>query len=143
MAGGSNFSGGERQRLSLARAFMSDAPIILIDNCLEGLDAGRARTVREEIKALGKEKLVIYVTQLPELIKDADMILVFSAGTLEASGTDEELMQKSASYRQLHQEFDLHPHAYANPAPSDGPAQTEDAASSGAAALAKELSLYE
>lgn len=143
LAGGSNFSGGERQRLSLARAFMSDAPIILIDNCLEGLDAGRARTVREEIKALGKEKLVIYVTQLPELIKDADMILVFSAGTLEASGTDEELMQKSASYRQLHQEFDLYPHAYANPAPSDGPAQTEDAASSGAAALAKELSLYE
>lgn len=143
LAGGSNFSGGERQRLSLARAFMSDAPIILIDNCLEGLDAARARKVREEIKALGKEKLVIYVTQLPELVKDADMILVFSAGTLEACGTDQELMQKSACYRELHQEFDLHPHACAHPAPSDGPARSKNASSSGASPVAKELSLYE
>ena len=99
--GGSNFSGGQRQRLTIARALVKRAPIYIFDDSFSALDYKTdARLRRALLQELG-DSTVIIVSQRVATIKNADQILVFDEGRLICHGTHEELMQTCEVYREI------------------------------------------
>lgn len=99
--GGINFSGGQRQRLTIARALVKRAPIYIFDDSFSALDYKTdARLRRALLQSLG-ESTVIIVSQRVATIKNADQILVFDEGYLIGQGTHAELMQTCDVYREI------------------------------------------
>jgi ATP-binding cassette, subfamily C, bacterial len=99
--GGNSFSGGERHRLSIARALIREAKILVLDEPSSSLDKNSEKVVFQTLKTLAKEILVIVVTHSREPIKEADYLYVFDAGEISWSGSYEhylesELNSKSA-----------------------------------------------
>ena len=99
--GGSNVSGGQKQRLCIARALLKKPKILILDDSTSAVDthtdAMIRKAFREEIP--GTTKLII--AQRVSSIQDADLILIMDGGTIAESGTHEQLMQTSAMYRHL------------------------------------------
>ena len=99
--GGINFSGGQRQRLTIARALVKRAPIYIFDDSFSALDYKTdARLRRALLQSLG-DSTVLIVSQRVATIKNADQILVFDEGYLIGQGTHAELMQTCAVYREI------------------------------------------
>lgn len=98
---GERLSGGERQRISIARAILKDAPIILMDEATASLDVENESLIQEAISELIKEKTVIVIAHRMRTIRGADKIVLLNKGRVEAVGTDEELLAKSALYRKM------------------------------------------
>ncbi|MGY3724511.1 ATP-binding cassette, subfamily B [Granulicatella balaenopterae] len=98
---GASLSGGERQRLSIARAFLKDAPIILLDEIAASLDVENEKAIQESLNTLTKGKTVIIISHRLKSIQNVDQIVVIDEGLVEASGTHEELLEKSPVYQQL------------------------------------------
>lgn len=99
--GGTNFSGGQRQRLAVARALVGDARIYLMDDCYSALDAETAFRLKASLaKRLESAALLITSSRL-DMIKDADRILVLDGGAPAGLGTHDELMQSCPVYRRL------------------------------------------
>ncbi|MFQ5341816.1 MAG: ABC transporter ATP-binding protein [Anaerolineae bacterium] len=99
--GGINFSGGQRQRLTIARALVKRAPIYIFDDSFSALDYKTdARLRRALLQSLG-DSTVLIVSQRVATIKNADQILVFDQGYLIGQGTHAELMQTCAVYREI------------------------------------------
>lgn len=99
-AGGQNYSGGQRQRLAIARALYRDADLYVFDDSLSALDAATEKKLRDGLIDYVGDAAVIVVSQKTSSIKGADQILVL--GDRGASiGTHEELMHKSALYREI------------------------------------------
>jgi len=99
--GGINFSGGQRQRLTIARALVKRAPIYIFDESFSALDYKTdARLRRALLQSLG-DSTVIIVSQRVATVKNADLILVFDEGYLIGQGTHAELMQTCAVYREI------------------------------------------
>lgn len=99
--GGANFSGGQKQRLSIARAVCRDPEILIFDDSFSALDYKTDRILRKELdRALGGTTRLI-VAQRIGTIRDADKIIVLEDGCIAGMGTHEELMENCEVYRQI------------------------------------------
>lgn len=99
--GGTNFSGGQRQRLAIARAVIRKPRIYLFDDSFSALDYRTDHELRRALKDITRDATVIIVAQRISTIRDADQILVMNKGRIEATGTHEELMQSSPTYQEI------------------------------------------
>ncbi|MBT2386688.1 ABC transporter ATP-binding protein [Streptomyces sp. ISL-11] len=96
-----DLSGGQRQRLALARMYLSNAPVVLLDEPTSQLDAVNEVRLRDAIAAIAKSKAVIVVAHRLSTVQDADHIVVMSSGDVTAAGTHIELMDTCSTYREL------------------------------------------
>ncbi|WP_129597222.1 ABC transporter ATP-binding protein [Anaerophilus nitritogenes] len=104
--GGTTLSGGEKQRISIARAILKDAPIILLDEATASLDADNELEIRKSIKKLTANKTVIVIAHRLNTIKDADQIIVLNEGALEEKGDHEELIKNKKRYYSMYNEME-------------------------------------
>ena len=100
--GGTNISGGQRQRLSLARTVCKDASVYIFDDTFSALDAATEKKAREKIMTMLDGKTVIMVAQKISTIKDADQIIVLDRGRIVGKGSHEELLQSCDEYREIY-----------------------------------------
>lgn len=99
--GGSNVSGGQKQRLSIARALAIDPDIYVFDDSFSALDLKTDQKLREELKAQTENKTVIIVAQRISTILNADQIIVLEEGKIVGKGTHEELLKNCETYKQI------------------------------------------
>ena len=99
--GGTNFSGGQKQRLSIARAIYKDAEIIIFDDTFSALDYKTDMLVRKSIRENLSEKTIVIVAQRIGTIKDADKIIVLDEGQIVGVGTHEELLTNCEIYKEI------------------------------------------
>ncbi len=99
--GGSNVSGGQKQRLSIARAIAKDPEIFVFDDSFSALDFKTDAKLREELSKKTKDKTVIIVAQRISTILNADQIIVLDEGKVVGIGTHEELMKNNENYREI------------------------------------------
>lgn len=95
------FSGGQIQRLCLARAFIRPPQVLLLDDCVSALDAKVSAQVLESLYELAHDRLVLFVSSHVQDVQRAQSILVLNNGSICAQGTHEELLEHSSLYREL------------------------------------------
>lgn len=96
------FSGGQRQRLALARAIYKDAPILILDEATASLDAESERAIQGALQCLMRGRTTLVIAHRLSTIESADLILVLDQGTVVESGTHSELLNKQGLYRNLY-----------------------------------------
>lgn len=101
--GGSSLSGGEKQRISIARAILKDAPIILLDEATASVDPDNEEHIQMAISELVKDKTLIVIAHRLSTIKSADQILVIDDGQIIQRGTHCELVEKKGQYKEFWQ----------------------------------------
>ena len=94
--GGATLSGGEKQRISIARAIMKDAPIIILDEATANVDPEN-----EAINALTKEKTIIMIAHSLKTVRNADQIVVIDKGSIVQQGTHNQLMKQEGIYKRF------------------------------------------
>ncbi|RXI46438.1 ABC transporter ATP-binding protein [Clostridium tetani] len=104
--GGSTLSGGEKQRISIARAILKDAHIVLLDEATASLDADNELEIRKAIKKLTENKTVIVIAHRLNTIKDADQIIVLNEGYIEEKGSHKELIENKKRYYNMYNEME-------------------------------------
>ncbi len=97
--GGSSLSGGEKQRISIARAVLKDAPIVILDEATASIDPENEHLIQEAISALTHGKTIITIAHRLATIENADQILVIDGGTVAQRGTHEELLEQEGTYK--------------------------------------------
>ena len=97
--GGASLSGGEKQRISIARAIMKDAPIIILDEATANVDPENETELTEAIEALTKEKTIIMIAHRLKTVRHADQIFVVDNGRIVQHGTHQELITKDGIYK--------------------------------------------
>ena len=97
--GGASLSGGEKQRISIARAMMKDAPVIFLDEATANVDPENENDLMKAIQALTKEKTVIMIAHRLKTVEHADQILVVDHGKIVQQGAHENLMKEEGIYR--------------------------------------------
>ena len=98
---GASLSGGEKQRISIARAIMKDAPIIILDEATANVDPENEKDLMEAVQALTKEKTILMIAHRLKTVKNADQIFVVDKGQIVQSGTHDELMKQDGIYRRF------------------------------------------
>ena len=96
---GNNLSGGEKQRISIARAILKDAPIIIFDEATASIDPENEHLIQSAIDHLSEGKTMITIAHKINIIKNADQIIVLDEGQIVQRGTHQELMQEHGIYR--------------------------------------------
>lgn len=99
--GGKNFSGGQKQRLTIARAIIASSPILILDDSASALDFATDYALRKAIKNNTDGTTVFIVSQRVSTVKDADRILVLKEGELVGSGVHKELFEQCEEYREI------------------------------------------
>ena len=99
--GGASLSGGEKQRLSIARCILKDSPIVILDEATASVDADNECAIQEAISELCKNKTLLVIAHRLKTIKDADQILVVSNGKIIERGNHEKLMKKDGVYAHM------------------------------------------
>ena len=99
--GGINFSGGQKQRLSIARALSKEANIYLFDDSFSALDYATDAKLRKELKTFLKDKITIIIAQRLNTIADADKIIVLKDSEITGMGTHQELLESNQEYIEL------------------------------------------
>ena len=99
--GGATLSGGEKQRISIARAILKNAPIILLDEATSSLDPENELIIQEAISNLIKNKTVVVVAHKLRNVMGADKIVVLNKGKVEEVGKHEELLKNEGLYKDL------------------------------------------
>jgi subfamily B ATP-binding cassette protein MsbA len=100
---GTRLSGGQKQRIAIARAFLKNAPILIMDEATSALDANSESAIQKALEQLIRNKTVILIAHRFSSIKHADEILVFDQGKVVDRGTHETLFEKSILYRSLYE----------------------------------------
>lgn len=100
--GGKNFSGGQRQRLTIARALVKKPEILILDDSASALDYATDARLRANLRQLDYDPTVFIVSQRTSSVMNSDKILVLDAGNLVAVGTHEELLSSCELYREIH-----------------------------------------
>ena len=98
--GGKNFSGGQKQRLTIARAIVRDPDILILDDSSSALDYATDAELRQGIRSL--QKTTFIVSQRASSVKDADKIVVLDEGKMVGLGTHEQLLQSCEVYREIY-----------------------------------------
>lgn len=98
---GSTLSGGECQRLSIARALLKNAPVVLLDEATASLDVDNETEIQQAISGLIKGKTVLVIAHRMRTVENADKIVVLNDGVVEESDTHRELMKKNGLYARL------------------------------------------
>lgn len=101
-AGGQNFSGGQRQRLTIARALVRQADILILDDASSALDFATDAALRQSLRNLSYRPTVLIVSQRTASIRHADQILVLEDGEAVGCGTHDELLASCSVYREIH-----------------------------------------
>lgn len=99
--GGASLSGGEKQRISIARCILKDAPIVILDEATASVDADNERAIQEAISELCKNKTLLVIAHRLKTIKDADKILVVSDGQIVERGNHTELCALNGTYAHM------------------------------------------
>lgn len=99
---GTMLSGGQKQRLGIARAIITDAPVMIFDDALSNIDAHTAHDIVQRVSEARQGKTTIMVSQKISAIRHLDAIIVLDGGTIKEYGTHEELMQRHGLYHQLY-----------------------------------------
>jgi ATP-binding cassette subfamily B protein len=99
--GGASLSGGEKQRISIARCILKDAPIVILDEATASVDADNERAIQEAISELCKDKTLLVIAHRLKTIKDADLILVVNGGKIVESGNHSKLMELNGMYAHM------------------------------------------
>jgi len=99
--GGATLSGGEKQRISVARAMLKDAPIVIFDEATANIDPENEDKLKAAIEELTKNKTIIMIAHRFSTIRNADQILVLNNGKIEQRGNHEELMKQGGLYKTL------------------------------------------
>lgn len=99
--GGASLSGGEKQRISIARCILKDAPIVILDEATASVDADNERAIQEAISELCKNKTLLVIAHRLKTIKDADQILVISDGRIVERGDHNSLMNENGVYAHM------------------------------------------
>ena len=97
--GGASLSGGEKQRISIARAIMKDAPVIILDEATANVDPESETELTAAIEALTKEKTIIMIAHRLKTVRNADQIFVIDNGKIAQHGTHDELIRKNGIYK--------------------------------------------
>ncbi|MGN0666878.1 MAG: ATP-binding cassette domain-containing protein [Huintestinicola sp.] len=100
--GGSSLSGGEKQRISIARAIMKDSAVIILDKAKANVDPENEKEqLMEAIDALTKEKTIFMIAHRLKTVRNADRIIVLDHGKIVQQGRHEELMEQDGIYRRF------------------------------------------
>lgn len=99
---GSNLSGGQRQRIAIARAFLKDAPVLVMDEATSALDSDSEAKIQKELEELVRGRTTFIIAHRFSTIKICDRILVFDQGHVVADGSHEKIYETSALYRELY-----------------------------------------
>ena len=99
--GGATLSGGEKQRISIARAMLKDAPIVIFDEATANIDPENEDKLKAAIEELTKNKTIIMIAHRLSTIRNADQILVLNNGKIEQRGNHEELVKQGGLYKTL------------------------------------------
>ncbi|MBR0435446.1 MAG: ABC transporter ATP-binding protein [Lachnospiraceae bacterium] len=97
--GGATLSGGEKQRIAIARAIMKDAPIIILDEATANVDPENEKELTEAIENLTKEKTIIMIAHRLKTVRNADQIIVIDKGRIVQKGKHDELMKEEGIYK--------------------------------------------
>lgn len=99
--GGSTLSGGEKQRISIARAILKDAPIVILDEATSSVDPENQHILLTAINELTKGKTLIIIAHRLSTIRNADQIVVLDGGRIVQQGTHKTLIQQDGVYRRF------------------------------------------
>ena len=97
--GGSTLSGGEKQRISIARAMLKNAPIVILDEATASVDPENEHLIQQALSALTKGKTILTIAHRLATIQSADQILVVDQGRVVQKGTHDELIRQAGIYR--------------------------------------------
>ena len=97
--GGSTLSGGEKQRISIARAILKDAPIIILDEATSSVDPENEQALLSAISELTKNKTLISIAHRLSTVENADQIIVIDQGRIAQQGTHQSLISQEGIYR--------------------------------------------
>lgn len=97
--GGESLSGGEKQRISIARCILKDAPIVILDEATASVDADNEKYIQEAISELCSGKTLLVIAHRLNTIQNANQIIVLNDGSIEATGTNSELIETQGTYR--------------------------------------------
>ena len=100
--GGANVSGGQKQRLCIARALLKKPKILILDDSTSAVDTKTDMLIRQAFKTYIPETTKLIIAQRIASVQDADRIIVMDGGTIQAVGNHEELLKKSAIYREVY-----------------------------------------
>jgi len=98
---GITLSGGQRQRLALARAFLTDPPILILDDSTSAIDSATEDKIQRAIFAASRDRTTLIITHRLSQIRWADLIVVLKNGRISETGTHDQLMQSSSAYRSI------------------------------------------
>ncbi len=99
--GGASLSGGEKQRISIARAMLKDAPIVIFDEATANVDPENEDRLQAAIEALTRDKTIIMIAHRLKTVRNADQILVINEGRIVQKGTHEELIKETGIYAEF------------------------------------------
>jgi len=100
--GGTNFSGGQKQRLTIARALVGNPHILILDDSTSALDFATDTKLRKAIKTILKDTTLFLVSQRTNSLKDCDQIIVIDAGNIIDIGTHNQLLERCELYKEIH-----------------------------------------
>src|SRR5207237_4366555 len=100
---GAAISGGQRQRIAIARAILRDAPILVLDEATNALDAESERVVQAALEELMQGRTTICIAHRLSTIQKADLIVVLDSGRIIETGTHEQLIQARGTYCKLYE----------------------------------------
>lgn len=99
--GGASLSGGEAQRISIARAILKDAPLIVLDEATASIDADNERSIQEAISELCRNRTTIVIAHRLHTIRNADRIVILDKGRMIEEGTHAQLLEKNGAYARM------------------------------------------